>query len=83
MDPGRWNEPVTFETQRLGQCRTIASADDAARGLLMDWPVHSGHAFIKAQKACLAVLGGRETPEAAREAFRTATEEAGMFVRDS
>lgn len=83
MDPGRWDEPVTFETQRLGQYRTIASAEEAARALLTDWPVHSGHAFMKAQKACLAVLEGRKKPADARAAFLKAAEEANVFVRDS
>jgi len=81
MGEGRWDEPITFETQKLGVYRTIASADEAARAILTDWPVHSGHAFMKAQKACLAVLEGREAPEAAREAFLAAAEEAGVFVR--
>jgi len=83
MDARRSDEPVTFETQRLGQYRTIASAEEAARALLADWPTQSGDAFMKAKKICLAVLEGRKTPDAAREAFLKATEEAGIFVRDS
>lgn len=81
MDPGRWNEPVTFETQRLGQYRTVTSTEEAARALLTDWPVQSGHAFMKAQKACLAVLEGRKKPADAREAFLKAADEPEVFVR--
>jgi hypothetical protein len=65
MNSGRWEEPVTFETQKLGVYRTIASAEEAARALLTDWPAQSGPAFMEAQKACLAVLEGRKAPEAA------------------
>ena len=83
MNRGHWAEPVTFETQKLGVYRTIASAEEAARALLTDWPAQSGPAFMEAQKACLAVLEGRKAPEAAREAFLAAAEEAGVFVRDS
>lgn len=62
MNRGHSNEPVTFETQRLGQYRTIASAEEAAQCFLIEWPIHSDHAFMEAQKTCLAVLEGRRTP---------------------
>ncbi|WP_119258902.1 DUF982 domain-containing protein [Shinella zoogloeoides] len=81
MAIGRWNEPVTFETQRLGQYRTIASAEEAARALLTDWPADSGHAFMKAQKRLYSRAGETQGPEAARKAFLAAEEEAGVFVR--
>ncbi|GMB82870.1 hypothetical protein NN6n1_36530 [Shinella zoogloeoides] len=68
MISGHWGEPVTFETQPLGQYRTIAGPEEAARALLADRPTQSGHAFMKAKKICLAVLEGRKTPDAAREA---------------
>ncbi|GMB80553.1 DUF982 domain-containing protein [Shinella zoogloeoides] len=83
MAEGRWEKPVTFETQKLGVYRTIASTEEAARALLTDWPVHSGHAFMKAQKVCLAVLEGRKKAADARAAFLKAAEEANVFVRDS
>lgn len=82
MISGHWGEPATFETQRLGQYLTIASAEEAARALLTDWPVQSGHAFMKAQKACLAVLEGRKTPADARAAFLNAAEETNVCVHD-
>lgn len=82
MDVGRWEEPVTFETEKLGQYRTISSAAEAARVLMDDWPVDSGKAFTRAKAACLSALTGDGNPEAARTAFVKAAEEAGVFIRD-
>ncbi|WP_411033864.1 DUF982 domain-containing protein [Shinella sp. BYT-45] len=81
MDNGRWEEPITFETQRLGQYRTIVGAAEAARALMEDWPVETGDALARAKETCLAVLEGREPTAAAREAFLAAAAEAGVFVR--
>jgi len=81
MDPGRWEEPVTFETGRLGQYRTIGSAAEAARVLLEDWPIDGGDELLKAKAICLAVLSGEKKPAAARTAFLKAAKEAGLFVR--
>lgn len=80
MDTGRWNEPVTFETTRIGHYRTIASTAEAARALLEDWPIHAGKALAEARKTCLAVLEGKKEPAAAREAFLRAAEEAEVFI---
>lgn len=81
MNAGRWNEPVTFETMKLGQYRTIASTTEAAHVLLGQWPAVDGKAFVKARETCLAVLEGREEPDAARKAFLDAAEEADVFIR--
>ncbi|WP_411037526.1 DUF982 domain-containing protein [Shinella sp. BYT-45] len=81
MDNGRWEEPITFETQRLGQYRTIASAAEAARALVEDWPVDTGEALAEARETCLAVLEGKKKPEAARMAFLRAAAEADVFIR--
>lgn len=82
METGRWDEPVTYETQRLGQYRTITSAAEAARALSDDWPAETGKALKKARETCLAVLEGEAEPAAARKAFLKAAEEAGVFIRD-
>lgn len=82
MDIGRWEEPVTFETQRLGQYRTITSTAEAARVLVEDWPATTGKALARARGICLAVLEGQKKPAAARGAFLAAAKEAGVFVRE-
>jgi hypothetical protein len=83
METGRWDEPVTFETGKLGQYRTISSAAEAAHVLISQWPNSTGKAYVEAQDVCLAVLEGREPPNAARQAFLLAAGEADIFIRDS
>jgi hypothetical protein len=82
VETGRF-EPVTFETSKLGQYRTIASASEAAHALTGSWPIEDGKALRKACETCLAVLEGKEAPDAARKAFLRAAKEARVFVRAS
>lgn len=81
MDPGRWDDPITYETMTLGQFRTIGSALEAAHALTGQWPVYDGHRLHQAQQTCLDVLEGRLPAAAAREAFLLAAEEADIFIR--
>lgn len=81
METGRWEEPVTFETNKLGQYRTISSAAEAAHVLISQWPYNRGKAHAKAQETCLAVLEGRRKAGDSRKAFLKAAGEASVFVR--
>lgn len=81
MNSGVWEKPITFETMKLGQYRTITSAAEAAHVLLGQWPVETGRALEKAQQSCLDVLEGKADPAAARRAFVKAAKEAGVFIR--
>lgn len=81
MKTGRWEEPVTFETGKLGQYRTISSTAEAAHVLISQWPYNGGKAYAKAQETCLAVLEGRSKASAARKAFVKAAAEASVFVK--
>ncbi|WLR92197.1 DUF982 domain-containing protein [Shinella zoogloeoides] len=83
MRRGAWSEPVTFETQRLGQYRTIISAEEAAGILMGEWPIEDGSALRAACEACLDALEGRGDPEVARSAFLRAADEANVFIRDA
>lgn len=82
MDPKRWNKPVTFQTGKIGQYRTIDSTSEAVLTLMNQWPMDSGKKLEKAKKVCLAVLEGSERPMKARNAFLKAAEEARVFVRE-
>ena len=82
MKRGQWSEPVTFETQRRGQYRTIASAEEAAGVLIGQWPREDGKALRKACKACLDALEGLGDAEAARRAFLRAADEAKVHICD-
>ena len=82
MNPGRWDKPVTYEEDKRGGYRTITSTEEAARALLMRWPVDDGDEFWEAQRVCLAVMEGDRPAEDARAAFLKAAAEAGVFIRD-
>lgn len=81
MNRGNWDEPVTIETMKLGHYRTISTTEEAARVLTGDWPIEHGEALLDACRVCMDVLEGKKEPEAAREAFLKAAEEAGVFIR--
>lgn len=82
MDTGRWEDPVTFETMRLGEYRVVASAAEAAHILTNPWPAATGRVWRRARETCVQVLEGKKAPAAARKAFLKAAEEAGVFVRE-
>jgi len=81
MDDSSWEEPITFETNRLGKYWTVTSTAEAARALMERWPVDTGEAYEAALRTCLAAMEGRETPDDARGAFLKAAEEADVFIR--
>ncbi|WP_421578626.1 DUF982 domain-containing protein [Shinella sp. M31] len=81
MHDASWEEPITFETNKLGKYWTVTSTAEAARALMDKWPVDTGGAYEAALRTCLAAMEGDETPDAAREAFLKAAEEAGVFIR--
>ncbi|WP_313522496.1 DUF982 domain-containing protein [Shinella sp.] len=81
MDNGRWEEPITFETNKLGRYWTVTSTAEAARALMDKWPVDAGEAYEAALRTCLAAMEREGTPDAAREAFLNAADEADVFIR--
>lgn len=82
MKRGQWDKPVTYEEDDRGGYRTITSTEEAARALLLMWPVEKGEEFFAAQRVFLDVLEGRRPAEEARAAFLRAAAEADVFVRD-
>ncbi|WP_421581148.1 DUF982 domain-containing protein [Shinella sp. M31] len=81
MNDGNWEEPITFETNKLGKYWTVTSTAEAARALMDKWPANAGEAYEAALRTCLAAMEGDEAPDAAREAFLRAAEEADVFIR--
>ncbi|MFC2248510.1 DUF982 domain-containing protein [Labrys portucalensis] len=79
MDPKPFSSPVRFETG-IGQFRIVATTQEAARVLLMNWPFDEGEAYFAARQACLDALEGEIPAEMARAAFVEACDEAGMYV---
>lgn len=82
MRRGHWDKPVTYEEDDRGGYRTIRNTEEAARALLLKWPVDRGVEFFEAQRVCLAVMEGDRPAEDARTAFLKAAAEAGIFIRD-
>jgi Protein of unknown function (DUF982) len=77
----RFNRLVVIETRRIGQLRNVGSVTEAAECLVAsDWPRPHGPQHRAASRACLRVLAGEISPEAARRAFIEAAREAGIFV---
>ncbi|KQS69444.1 hypothetical protein ASG39_22340 [Rhizobium sp. Leaf371] len=83
MDPKKWDSPVTFEENSRGGFRTIASTEEAARVLLMDWPVRGTKAHQRAKEVMMFVLMGERPPEEARSAFLAAAADANVFIRNA
>nr|WP_314094215.1 DUF982 domain-containing protein [uncultured Shinella sp.] len=81
MDEGSWEEPITFETNKLGKYWTVTSTAEAARALMDKWPVDAGEAYQAALRMCLSVMRGTDEPAAARQAFVEAAVEASVFIR--
>jgi hypothetical protein len=81
METGRWEEPVTFESGKLAQFRTISITAEAAHVLTSQWPCSGGEACVKAREACPAALEDRGRASAARKAFVKAAAGASVFVK--
>lgn len=80
---GAWGEPVEVELGAIGSYRVISDTEQTAEALLFRWPADEGEAFDLAKRTCLAVLEGEnENPDAARNAFLAAAEEAEVSVRE-
>jgi hypothetical protein len=82
LDDKPFDEYVTVKAPR-GQRQNISSARQAADWLLYKWPaeIDTDKAW-RARKACLEALQGKGETAAARQAFRTAAEEAGILISD-
>lgn len=74
-----WDEPVILD--RDGRVLQVQSTRDAYLCLKNHWPVESGSAKAAAVTTCEAGLLGSTTPDAARQAFLEAAEEAGWRVK--
>ncbi|MDL2402612.1 DUF982 domain-containing protein [Rhizobium mayense] len=60
--------------------RRVNSVREAAETLLEHWPVEDGEEYVTAVRICLDAMMGVICPEAAREAFIKAAEEAGISL---
>ncbi len=83
LEDGIFDQAVKVHGARAGQVQHIGSARKAAEWLLNEWPMKIDTAkACAARKACLEVLEGERKAAAARQAFREASEEAGILIGD-
>jgi len=61
-----------------GRSRVVATALDAMRLMVKEWPVDDGPALHAAEMACLDVFNEAEVPEEARKKFLAAAKEAHL-----
>ncbi len=79
-----FDQAVCVHGHRTGDVRNISSAREAAEWLLYEWP-EAARDSLKARaarRACLNALEGSGKSDAARQAFREAALEAGIFIGD-
>ncbi|MQB43104.1 DUF982 domain-containing protein [Rhizobium sp. ICMP 5592] len=71
---------VTLVMSDTGGYRRVNTAQDATETLLDHWPIRDGEAYLTAIQACLDAIMERVHPQAARNAFIKAAEEAGVSL---
>jgi len=81
MEHQYWASPVELELHGIGKYRIVTGTKHAAECLLTLWPVDDGKAYQQALSECFAALDGQKPPEAARQAFIEAADEAHIYVR--
>ena len=78
-DDKLFSVPVTLSSE--GKKRfTIRSVREAAWILAERWPRFEGSAFMRALRACAAVLDGRRSANHARRALMLAAREADLKI---
>ncbi|NGO50451.1 DUF982 domain-containing protein [Allomesorhizobium camelthorni] len=79
-----FDQAVCVHGARAGQVQNVGSAREAAEWLLYEWPAETidSDKARAARQACLAALESRGETADARQAFRAAAHEAGIFIGD-
>ncbi|MBT9370254.1 DUF982 domain-containing protein [Rhizobium sp. CSW-27] len=76
-----WKKPVTLTLGEPPETIVIDTTQAAAWAMIEDWPLDEGPALDHALLVIAAVDAGRQTHDAAREAFVAAAEEAGILLQ--
>lgn len=67
-------------THQVGKSHNVASVEEAAENLAMNWPTKDGPMLSVAKQACRDALEGRITCTEARDAFIEAAREADIYI---
>ncbi|MBZ9977819.1 DUF982 domain-containing protein [Mesorhizobium sp. BR-1-1-10] len=73
-----WNGRVPVRGDRVGIIEMVGDVQKASQKLL-GWNL-GGPRWAQAVQACMEALEGRITPDEARDAFREAAAEQGMYL---
>ncbi len=79
----KFHRPVVVQPGRIDRDRVITTVTGAADILLHQWPPARSDAWVKALKACIAVLKSDKPPRYARKAFIEAAQEARIFLGEN
>lgn len=75
-----WTRSVELELPKSGNVLMIKSTREASE-CLRHWPEPHGAAYREAKRVCREAMMGEAPIAAARAAFVSAAEEAGIFIR--
>ncbi|SIQ79208.1 Protein of unknown function [Rhizobium sp. RU35A] len=76
-----WKKSVVVRLGDPAEDVVIDSTQAAAWAMIEDWPLDEGPALDRALLVLAAVDAGRQTDDAAREAFVAAAEEAAILLK--
>lgn len=77
-----WDKPVTLALEGPGKFTTISNTTEASWAMIEDWPIEDSVLLTRALDTCAAVIEGKQSDEAARQAFIDAAREAGIAIQE-
>jgi hypothetical protein len=73
-------QPLTIETDQLGNLQTIESVQGALDFLASKWPPDNEISQERAMKMCMLALQGKASADVARDVFVDAAKHAGLAI---
>ena len=73
-------QPLTLETDQLGNLQTIESVQGALDFLAIKWPPENDHYREKAIRMCKLAQQGRASATVARDVFVEAAKQSGLVI---
>lgn len=77
-----WEKPVTLALEGPEKYTTISNTTEASWAMIEDWPLEDSALLTRALDTCAAVIEGKQSVEAARQAFIDAAREAGVLIKE-
>ncbi|OCP24230.1 MULTISPECIES: DUF982 domain-containing protein [unclassified Ensifer] len=77
-----WENPVTLALEGPEKYTIISNTTEASWAMIEDWPLEDSALLTRALDTCAAVIEGKQSVEAARQAFIDAAREAGILIKE-